>query len=308
MGQNDAKSKTERKTEREETVTDPNSDSELRRKTKKIMRFENGAFKESSDFMATEEPLEIRVVFGPKEKRKDRSLSITMRTPGHDRELAAGFLLGEGIVKRPQDIERFENTGTKDEQTGESNQLCVHLAENVSFDFGSLQRNFYTTSSCGICGKASLEAVRAQLTESVAVGKMKVDPSVITSLPATLRKHQATFEETGGLHAAGLFHDNGELIECHEDVGRHNALDKLIGGQFLAGHLHGSDCIVLVSGRASFELVQKAVSAHIPMLVAVGAPSSLAVELAEEFGVALIGFVTERRFNVYGQMCRLHES
>ena len=280
----------------------------MRRKAKKIVRFEDGKFEESDDFMATEEPLEIRVVFGPKEKRKDRSLSITMRTPGHDRELAAGFLLGEGIVKRPEDIECFENTGTKDELTGESNQLCVHLAENVTFDFGSLQRNFYTTSSCGICGKASLEAVRSQLTESVSAPDMKVDPSVVMSLPATLRKYQATFEETGGLHAAGLFRTSGEVIDCCEDVGRHNALDKLIGGQFLAGHLHGADCIVLVSGRASFELVQKAVSARIPMLVAVGAPSSLAVELAEEFGVTLIGFVTERRFNVYGQMCRLHES
>ena len=286
-------------------MTESNSNPERRRKAGKIIRFENGEFEEADDFMATEEPLEIRVVFGPKEKRKDRSLSITMRTPGHDRELAAGFLLGEGIVKRPEEIERFESTGTKDKETGETNQLCVHLAEDVAFDFGSLQRNFYTTSSCGICGKASLEAVRSQLTESVQRGNMKVDPSVVTSLSATLRKHQATFEETGGLHAAGLFRADGELIDSREDVGRHNALDKLIGKRFLGGHLPSADCIVLVSGRTSFELVQKAVSAGVPVLVAVGAPSSLAVELAEEFGVTLLGFATGSRFNVYSHPHRL---
>lgn len=268
------------------------------------MRFNDGSHEDSQDFLATEEPLEIRVVFGPKEKRKDRSLSITMRTPGHDRELAAGFLLGEGIVKHPEQIEKFENTGPTDGESGRTNQLCVHLAESVAFDFGSLQRNFYTTSSCGICGKASLEAVRAQLSESVSSSPMQVSSSVVTSLPATLRKHQETFDETGGLHAAGLFDVNGKLISCCEDVGRHNALDKLIGGQFLSGQL-GGDSIVLVSGRASFELVQKAVSADIPILVAVGAPSSLAAELAEEFGVTLIGFASKQRFNLYSHPSRI---
>lgn len=281
------------------------SNSQQRRKSREVVRFENGGFRTASDFVATEEPLEIRVVFGPKGKRKDRSLSITMRTPGNDQELAAGFMIGEGIVQKPEDIVQFEETGTPDKATGRTNQLCVHLSEDVEFDFGSLQRNFYTTSSCGICGRASMDAVRAQLTESVAGDSMQVETATIVSLAKTLRQHQQTFDETGGLHAAGLFGADGTLIDCCEDVGRHNALDKLIGGRFLAGQLRDQDYVVLVSGRASFELVQKAVSAGIPMLVAVGAPSSLAVELAEEFGVTLIGFASANRFNVYSHPAKL---
>lgn len=286
-------------------MNDQEYNSQQRRKSREIIRFEDGAFNAASDFLAAEEPLEIRVVFGPKEKRKDRSLSITMRTPGNDRELAAGFLLGEGVIRKPEDIVQFEETGTPDEATGRTNQLCVHLSPNVEFDFGSLQRNFYTTSSCGICGRASMEAVRAQLIEPVSGDSMQVAPATIVSLVTTLRQHQRTFDETGGLHAAGLFAADGTLIACCEDVGRHNALDKLIGGRFLAGQLRDQDCIVLVSGRASFELVQKAVSAGISMLVAVGAPSSLAAELAEEFGLTLIGFASKQRFNVYSHPGKL---
>lgn len=286
-------------------MSDSDSNSEVRRKVRQIVRFENGSFESQSDFLATEEPLEIRVVFGPVEKRKDRSLSITMRTPGNDHELAAGFMLGEGIVARPDEIVRFEETGKQDEETGKSNQLCVHLRETVTFDFGSLQRNFYTTSSCGICGKASLEAVRAQLKEPVSDDEFQVDPSVIRALPSTLRKYQSTFDETGGLHAAGLFDQNGKLIDCREDVGRHNALDKLIGKQFLDAVTPLQRKIVLVSGRASFELVQKVISTGATILVAVGAPSSLAVELAEEFGVTLTGFTSHDRFNVYSHANRI---
>jgi len=275
------------------------SDAELRRKSVAIERFQDGRFEESTDFVATEEPLEIRVVFGPAKRRKDRSLSITMRTPGHDRELAAGFLVGEGIVKRKEQIVDFEEVGPRDEVDGSSNQLCVHLAEDVEFDFGSLQRNFYMTSSCGICGMASLEAVRARLSGPVSGDAFEVSAETITSLPGTLRQHQQTFAETGGLHAAGLFDSDGQFILCREDVGRHNALDKLIGQRFLAGQFPVDRQLLLVSGRASFELIQKAVMAGVPVLTAVGAPSSLAVELAAEFGVTLIGFACESRFNVY---------
>jgi len=268
-------------------MSDSKSNSEVRRKEREIVRCEDGVFETMSDFLATEEP------------------SITMRTPGNDRELAAGFLLGEGIVTTSNQIINFENTGTKDDN-GQTNQLCVHLAEDVAFDFGSLQRNFYTTSSCGICGKASLEAVRAQLSDSVSGKSMTVGAAVVNSLPSKLREHQETFEETGGLHAAGLFDSSGTLISCLEDVGRHNAMDKLIGEQLLAGQLRSeNERILLVSGRASFELVQKAVSANIPMLVAVGAPSSLAVELADEFGVTLVGFASKKRFNVYSHCWRI---
>ena len=276
---------------------DPN-DPELRRKSFSIRRFQDGLLENSKDFVATEEPLEIRVVFGPASRRKDRSLSITMRTPGHDRGLAAGFLVGEGIIKHKEQIVDFEEVG-KQSVGGSSNQLCVHLAEDVEFDFGSLQRNFYMTSSCGICGMASLEAVRARLSKPVSSESLKVASETITSLPAALRQHQQTFAETGGLHAAGLFDSAGQHILCREDVGRHNALDKLIGNRLLNGQLPLGEHLLLVSGRASFELVQKAVLAGIPILAAVGAPSSLAVELAVEFGLTLIGFTCESRFNVY---------
>ncbi|QEG22976.1 formate dehydrogenase accessory sulfurtransferase FdhD [Mariniblastus fucicola] len=286
-------------------MTESNSNPELRRKSKSIIRFENGAFTEKADFLAVEEPLEIRIVYGSPGNQRNRSLSITMRTPGHDRELAAGFLLGEGIVTSADQITQFELTGPKDECTGLTNQLCVHVAEGVSFDFGSLQRNFYTTSSCGICGKASLDAVRAQLTHSVGFPSMKVSASLIASLPSTMRERQSTFDETGGLHAAGLFATDGKLVACYEDVGRHNALDKLVGFQCLAGRLRESESLALVSGRASFELVQKVISAGIPILVAVGAPSSLAAELADEFGVTLVGFASKNRFNIYSHSSRL---
>ncbi len=276
-----------------------------RSRERQITRFSNGKFEVRNDFLATEEPFEIRVVFASGGKRKDRSLSITMRTPGHDRELAAGFLVGEGIVRRPEDIVNFEETGSRIEGTDRTNQLCVHLAENVSFDFGSLQRNFYTTSSCGICGKASLDAVRAQLNDPVAVSELSIAADVITRLPETLRQQQGIFDQTGGLHAAGLFDSGGNQLGSFEDVGRHNALDKLIGHEFLEGRLPLADRIVVVSGRASFELVQKAIGAGIPILVAVGAPSSLAAELAEEFNVTLVGFASANRFNVYSHRERI---
>lgn len=286
-------------------MNDSSKQANQRRRTREIVRFADSGFEQTNDFLATEEPFEIRVVFGPKEKRKDRSLSITMRTPGHDHELAAGFLLGEGIIKSSLDIDQFESTGSKTEGTEDTNQLCVHLADRVAFDFGSLQRNFYTTSSCGICGKASLEAVRAQLSDGVKEASITVTPEVITSMPKLLRERQETFDETGGLHAAGLVSADGQLIACFEDVGRHNALDKLIGSQLLGGNETMPDGIVVVSGRASFELVQKVISAGIPVLVAVGAPSSLAAELAEEFGVTLVGFTSTTRFNIYAHPHRI---
>ncbi len=286
-------------------MNDSSDSLEERRRIREIVRFSDGQFVTENDSLATEEPFEIRVVFGKAPKRKDRSLSITMRTPGHDQELAAGFLLGEGIVNSSDDIDLFEVTGSKADGSKETNQLCVHLAEHVAFDFGSLQRNFYTTSSCGICGRASLEAVRSQLKESVSSEEMFVSPAVICSLPDSLRQYQSTFEATGGLHAAGLFDRSGAVIDSYEDVGRHNALDKLIGSQLLSKSVPLSNRIVVVSGRASFELVQKVISAGVPMLVAVGAPSSLAADLAHEFGVTLVGFASAKRFNVYSHAQRI---
>ena len=249
------------------------------------------------DWVAVEEPMEIRVVFGPTDGRKDRSLSITMRTPGNDFELAAGFLLTEGIVAQADQIKGFEFCGPVAEGRDEGNIVRVELHESVALEIKNFQRHFYTTSSCGICGKASLEALRAQQLQPVE-STMQVSTKMIRQFPEQLRAQQKLFSTTGGIHAAGAFSVSGELLAIREDVGRHNAVDKLIGCQLLAGTAM-SDSVIVVSGRASFELLQKSLSASIPMLVAVGAPSSLAVELAREFGMTLIGFTSADRFNVY---------
>ena len=251
-----------------------------------------------SDVLAVEEPLEIRVVFGPAGKRRSKSLSITMRTPGSDFELAAGFLLSENIVRSPADIVKFEHVGPAEEDKDHGNTLMVELGEAVPFEIERLQRHFYTTSSCGICGKASLDAVRAQGALPIE-RTWKLAQDLVFGLPAVLRKQQGVFEKTGGLHAAGLVDGEGKLLAIREDVGRHNAVDKLIGSQMMAKAFPLNQRVLIVSGRASFELVQKAVMARIPFMVAVGAPSSLAVDLAQEFDMTLIGFTSSERFNVY---------
>ena len=256
------------------------------------------------DSVAIESPLEIRAVFGPTSGRKDRSLSITMRTPGHDFELAAGFLLSEGIIQSGADIDSFEYCGTVVEGESTSNQLRENLYPSVEIDMSKLQRHFYTTSSCGVCGKASLEAIEAQDVSPITNNGLTVAASLVRKLPDLLRQQQDIFGSTGGLHAAGLFSRDGQLIDLREDVGRHNAVDKLVGKQLIdsaAGQGGGTmtNSVLVVSGRASFELVQKAVVAQIPIMVAVGAPSSLAVELAKRFGLTLVGFNTGEKFNVY---------
>ena len=257
------------------------------------------------DTVAVESPLEIRIVFGETEPRKDRSLSITMRTPGNDFELAAGFLLSEGIIAEGAKIDSFEFCGPIAKGETVSNQLRVNLRSDVEIDMSKLQRHFYTTSSCGVCGKASLEAVEAQDARPVGSSGMRIEPSLVHDLPARLRQQQEIFGNTGGLHAAAFFDTLGKLIDLKEDVGRHNAVDKLIGGQLIAGSETMSDLILVVSGRASFELVQKTVMAGVPMMVAVGAPSSLAVDLAKRFNVTLVGFNIGGKFNVYSHEFRI---
>ena len=230
-----------------------------------------------------------------------------MRTPGDDGELAAGFLFTEGIVKSPDQIRQIRHCGLKigrhagtlDRAAAlNSNTIRVDLNDGVDIDLKRLERHFYTTSSCGVCGKSSIEALHTGAKRLEAVGPM-IDTELIHSLPERLRASQDVFERTGGLHASALFDSSGELEILREDVGRHNALDKVIGAKFLAGESPLTDKILLVSGRASFELVQKALMAGIPILAAVGAPSSLAVELAREFGMTLVGFVRDGSFNVY---------
>ena len=231
-----------------------------------------------------------------------------MRTPGNDGELAAGFLFTEGIIRSVNDVKEIRHCGLKIGKNAttldraaalNSNTIRVDLADDIEVDLKSLERHFYTTSSCGVCGKSSIEALRTNAAKLAATDHPKIDTETVHSLPDRLRGSQDIFDQTGGLHASALFTSDGEIEIVREDVGRHNALDKVIGTKFLAGELPLSDKILLVSGRASFELVQKALVAGIPILAAVGAPSSLAVELAKEFGMTLIGFVRDESFNVY---------
>jgi len=236
----------------------------------------------AQDLLAVEEPLQIRV--------NGRDLSITMRTPGHDSELAAGFLFTEGIVKTRADVFAIE--------CGE-NSVALTLADAVD---PGVSRNFYTTSSCGVCGKASLESLHAAGCRMLPY--LHIDREVIHGLPEKLRGSQSVFEHTGGLHGAALFDIAGNLEIVREDVGRHNAVDKLIGAAFLDGRLPLENRILMLSGRASFELVQKAVMAGIPAVAAVGAPSSLAVQTAQRFGMTLLGFVRDARFNIYSGINR----
>jgi len=255
------------------------------------------------DVVAVEEPLEIRVRFADGDGWQTRSVSVTMRTPGDDFELAAGFLFAEGLVSDRRDVQEISYC-TGDEQQ-EYNLLEVRLAPDASFDPGLLNRNFYMTSSCGVCGKASLDAIEVQGCAPVAAGTLSVRADVLKALPDALRAAQPVFEKTGGIHASGLFDRDGALLGLREDVGRHNALDKLIGREFLAGRLPLADRIVLVSGRTSFELLQKATMAGVPVVAAVGAPSSLAVELARRFNVTLVGFTRATGFNVYAGRARV---
>ncbi len=259
----------------------------------------------AEDAVATEEPMEIRIVFGPEEKRTMRSLSVTMRTPGNDEELAAGFLFTEGILTLPSQIKSTEFRGVDDAGTPTDNIVRVNLCPEIEIDFKRLQRNFFTTSSCGVCGKASLESLEVKGIQSMLPISRMLSSDVIYRLPEALRKSQPTFDQTGGIHAACFADTMGNVLQTREDVGRHNAVDKLIGVFFQRNELPASRLIMVVSGRASFEIVQKAIVAGVGIMVAVGAPSSLAVELAQRYGMTLIGFASKNRFNVYSEAERI---
>ncbi len=268
-----------------------------------VRRISSNGVEPVEDVLAVEEPLEIRLGF-PDGTHK--AVSITMRTPGEDGELAVGFLFTEGILKSAEQVKQVRHCGLKigrvkgtvDRASAlNSNTIRVDLVDGVELDLKRLERHFYTTSSCGVCGKSSIEALQTGAKKIEA--DLTIASDVIHGLPETLRSAQSTFDKTGGIHASALFKSDGTLDIVREDVGRHNALDKVIGAKFLGDETPLSDRILLVSGRASFELVQKALMAGIPILAAVGAPSSLAVELAKEFGMTLIGFVRDGRFNIY---------
>lgn len=259
-----------------------------------VRRVSADSVSDTRDVLAVEEPLEIRL-----HADTERPVSITMRTPGHDSELAAGFLFTEGIISSRDDVMSIEPSPFNE------NVIIVTLVKGKAPQLNRLERNFYTTSSCGVCGKASLDAVKSTSIFGPAENRLTLTSALLHSLAGRLRGHQQVFEQTGGLHASALFDESGNLILVREDVGRHNALDKVIGASLQANTLPLRDAILLLSGRISFELVQKAAMAGIPFVAAIGAPSTLAVALAEENNMTLVGFLRDNRYTIYSGKQRI---
>lgn len=253
--------------------------------------------------LAVEEPLEIKLAYGPKDQREQRSLAITMRTPGNDLELALGFLFTEGIIQSIDDVSHLDHcTDSTGERT--ENAVRVEISPTVKLDWENFQRHFYTNSSCGICGRASIESLESICPNKI-TSDLQITSETIHSLGDKMREAQNVFEHTGGLHASALFDRDGTLLYMREDIGRHNALDKLIGTALFKGLLPLDQHLVMLSGRSCFELIQKSLMAGIPVAVAVGAPSSLAVQTAEEFGMTLMGFTRDNSFNIYSHAERV---
>jgi len=256
-----------------------------------ILKIDNHLAKEVEDDLVVEEPLEITISsLESKPILHKKPISITMRTPSNDKELAVGFLYGEGILKK---VAQIKNIRT------DENKIDIVLHRETSLDLKKLDRHFYTTSSCGVCGKTSIESIETKRPNHFRLKNMTINSEVILSLPDILREKQSLFKSTGGIHAAGIFNNLGELLCVREDVGRHNAMDKVVGNYFIQDQIPLDQSILTLSGRASFELLQKAIMAGIQIVVSIGAPSSLALAIAKPFNVTLIGFVKENRFNIY---------
>lgn len=266
-------------------------------KAVRIVRLGAEKLSSANDLLVVEEPLEIRVGYGSSTNRQQDTLTVTMRTPGDDEHLCLGFLFTEGIINSVNEVLSAKYCSNITEGDGGNNVMRVELIPEKGFNPADFKRNFYTTSSCGVCGKASIDHLRGNC--EPLIKKTKVSKHLFNSLPNILLAQQDVFKHTGGVHACGLFDLEGQLIIHKEDVGRHNALDKLIGSLLISNSIPLTEKILLLSGRISFELVQKAILAGIEIVAAVGAPSSLATELADEFGVTLIGFVKEEGFNIY---------
>lgn len=252
---------------------------------------------EKQDSVCIEEPLEIVVQFG--EPVSEFTLSITMRTPGYDHDLAIGFLYGEGIIQSSQDLLAVEHCGPPSPDKGFQNVLKLTLHPRCKFNPELLDRHFYTTSSCGVCGKTSIEAVNVRIPPQTTESDLAITADVLRALPDELRGQQREFQRTGGSHAAALFRSSGEIVLVREDVGRHNAVDKLIGASLQQSQLELRRSALFLSGRASFELIQKAAIAGIPFVAAIGPPSNLAVELADQESMTLVGFLSSEKFNIY---------
>lgn len=264
-----------------------------------IQKISSGAAVEAADMVAVEEPLEIQLAYSTLTGRMTKNIAVTMRTPGNDEELAAGFLFTEGIIQNGSAIREIKQPGA------DENRVLVELHENVQPVLSNIARNFYGTSSCGVCGKASIDAIRCVSQYGDQQDNILVQVPVLLSLREDMEKQQKVFADTGGIHASALFDFDGKFLMLREDIGRHNALDKLIGAALLKNELPLDNSILLLSGRASFELVQKAAMAGIKLIAAVGAPSSLAVDMAKETGITLTGFLRNDRFNIYSGKHRI---
>ena len=265
----------------------------------KIVKFRENKFENVDDFISIEEPLEISIRYKEHDKWIKNSLSITMRTPGHDEDLVRGFLFNEQIIQGLNDIETIESFGEKVGQYNIQNKILVTLNNSKNVNISKIKRDFLTNSSCGVCGKSSLDALEILKKEKTSKSSPKLSKEVLINSPSMLRENQSEFAKTGGIHASGLFSSNGNLISLREDVGRHNALDKLIGSSLMSKNLQPNNQFITCSGRLNFELVQKVLMTNIGLMIGVGAPTSLAIDLANKFDMTLVGFVKEDSFNVY---------
>jgi FdhD protein len=265
----------------------------------KVTKLKKNKLENTEDFISIEEPLEISLKYKENEKFISRSLSITMRTPGNDEDLVRGFLFNEQIIENIKDIESIESFGEKVGQYNIQNKIIVTLNNSKNINISKIKRDFLSNSSCGVCGKSSLDALEITKKQKASKSNPKISKDIIIKSPNTLRQNQSEFAKTGGIHASGLFSSNGDLLSLKEDVGRHNALDKLIGDSLLNGFLKPEDQFITCSGRLNFELVQKVLMTNIGLMIGVGAPTSLAIDLANRFDMTLIGFVKEDSFNIY---------
>jgi FdhD protein len=265
----------------------------------KVLKFKSNKFEEIDDLISIEEPLEISIKFKDQDKWVNQILSITMRTPGHDEDLVRGFLFNEQIVQNISHIESIKSFGDKVGQYKIQNKILATLNNSQNVNITKIKRDFLTNSSCGVCGKSSLDALEIIKKDKTSLTEPKLTKEVILQSPEILKKSQSEFSKTGGIHASGLFASNGKLIAISEDVGRHNALDKLIGNILNNKLLNSKDQFITCSGRLNFELVQKVIMTNIGIMIGVGAPTSLAIDLASKFNMTLIGFVKKDSFNVY---------
>tara|TARA_E500000178_G_C16990747_1_gene740674 strand:- start:276 stop:1115 length:840 start_codon:yes stop_codon:yes gene_type:complete len=265
----------------------------------KITKFNKNEFKNIEDLISIEEPLEISLKYKEKNDWLTKSLSITMRTPGHDEDLVRGFLYNEQIVKDLKDIRSIESFGEKVSQYKIKNKVLVTLNNSENINISKIKRDFLTNSSCGVCGKSSLDALEIIKKEKTPKSEPKLNKDIVIKSPSILKENQSEFSKTGGIHASGLFSSNGDLISLREDVGRHNALDKMIGDSLLNNYFQPNNQFITCSGRLNFELVQKVLMTNIGIMIGVGAPTSLAIDLANKFDMTLIGFVKGDSFNIY---------